>query len=167
MPLERGFFMRSHQSVASDLLSCRLMGKTGSIVHAYRITEVEIYGGEEDAASHARFGKTDRNSVMYESGGLAYIYLIYGMHWMLNIVTGHKNQPQAILIRGLEGISGPGRVTRRLGIDNSLNREPLFESNRLWLEKEAGFTSYYAVPRMGIDYAAEPWLSKPWRFIAR
>ena len=105
----------------------------GTIVRR-RITETEAYCGEEDTACHAHKGRTARTDVMYSPGGCAYIYLCYGMHEMLNVVTGPEGRPEAVLIRGVEGAEGPGRLTKLLQIDRSLNREDLVLSNRLWLE---------------------------------
>src|SRR5450759_3122719 len=85
----------------------------------YKITEVEAYCGSEDMACHAFKGRTTRTEIMYHEGGRLYIYLIYGMYWMMNIVTGEKNNPQAILIRGVEEFPGPGMLTKSLGIDKS------------------------------------------------
>ena len=83
-------------------------------VHRRRITETEAYCGEEDTACHAHKGRTPRTDVMYSPGGCAYIYLCYGMHNLLNVVTGPADHPEAVLIRGVEGAIGPGRVTKML-----------------------------------------------------
>ena len=104
----------------------------GTIIRR-RITETEAYCGEEDTACHAHKGRTPRTDVMYSPGGCAYIYLCYGMHEMLNIVTGAEDRPEAVLIRGIEGASGPGRLTKLLQIDRTLNREDLIVSKRLGL----------------------------------
>jgi DNA-3-methyladenine glycosylase len=87
------------------------------------ITETEAYRGEEDLACHARKGRTTRTEVMYGPGGYVYIYLVYGMYWMLNFVTGKTNIPQAVLIRGLKGMNGPGKLTKYLAIDKSFYGE--------------------------------------------
>jgi DNA-3-methyladenine glycosylase len=101
---------------------------------------------------------------MYHDGGRLYVYYVYGMYWMLNIVTGMENDPQAVLIRGLEDCQGPGRVTRLLGIDRSFYGEDLISSGRIWVE-ESGITPVYKTsPRIGIDYAGEVWKNKPWRY---
>jgi DNA-3-methyladenine glycosylase len=160
------FFSRDVLEVAPALLSSYLVKNEKGTKRRYRITEVEAYRGEEDLACHACRGKTRRTEVMYLGGGHLYIYLIYGMYWMLNIVTGKENQPQAALIRSIENISGPGRVTRQLGIDKSYNREDLIISDRIWLEQSAVTVPYHTSPRIGIDYAGEPWKSKLWRFAA-
>ena len=83
----------------------------GSVLRA-RIVETEAYFGEEDTACHAHKGRTPRTDVMYSPGGYAYVYLCYGMHDMLNVVTGPADHPEAVLIRGVEGASGPGRGAR-------------------------------------------------------
>lgn len=87
--------------------------QTGRTLRA-RITETEAYFGESDTACHAYHGRTRRTEVLYHSAGTVYVYLCYGIHWMLNLVTGPMNDPQAVLIRGVEGVSGPGRVTKYL-----------------------------------------------------
>lgn len=94
------------------------------------------------------------------------MYLIYGMYWMLNFVTGGEGQPQAILLRGIEGLEGPGKLTRALDIDKSFYAEDLTVSDRIWIEAVAGIQPVFAQKtRCGIDYAGEPWKSMPWRFI--
>ena len=116
-------------------------------------------------ACHASKGKTPRTEVMFREGGLVYVYLIYGMYWMLNIVTGIENQAEAVLIRGVEKISGPGRLGKALQLDKSFYGEELFNSDRIWIEDVKNVTKYVTTPRIGIDYAGEPWISKPWRFL--
>ena len=130
-----------------------------------RITETEAYAGERDTACHAHKGKTSRTAVMYEPGGIAYIYLCYGIHNLLNVVAGKTNQPEAVLIRGLEGISGPGRLTKALQIDRTLNKESFITSDTLWLE-EGEALPYSTTPRIGIGYASEEDQARLWRFVA-
>ena len=129
-----------------------------------RITETEAYCGEEDTACHAHKGRTPRTDVMYSPGGYAYIYLCYGMHEMLNVVTGIDGHPEAVLIRGLEGSNGPGKLTKALQIDRSLNRENLITSKRLWLESDGTPFKFTASPRIGIAYATKRDQSRKWRF---
>ena len=129
-----------------------------------RITETEAYCGEEDTACHAHKGRTPRTDVMYSPGGCAYIYLCYGMHEMLNIVTGVEGRPEAVLIRGIEGASGPGKLTKLLQIDRTLNREDLIASKRLWLESDGAVFNFTAAPRIGIAYASKRDQSRKWRF---
>lgn len=135
----------------------------GTVVRR-RITETEAYCGEEDTACHAHKGRTPRTDVMYSAGGFAYIYLCYGMYEMLNVVTGSEGRPEAVLIRGVEGADGPGRLTKLLDIDRSLNREDLVASNRLWLESDGSRVRYTASPRVGIAYAKVRDQKRKWRF---
>ena len=129
-----------------------------------RITEAEAYCGEEDTACHAHKGRTARTDVMYSPGGCAYIYLCYGMHEMLNVVTGPEGYPEAVLIRGVEGAEGPGRLTKLLKIDRSLNREDLVASDRLWLESDGLRARFTASLRIGISYASKRDQKRKWRF---
>ena len=131
-----------------------------------RITETEAYCGEEDTACHAHKGRTPRTDVMYSPGGCAYIYLCYGMHEMLNVVTGGEDRPEAVLIRGIEGANGPGKLTKLLQIDRTLNREDLIASKRLWLESDGSPFAFTASPRIGIGYATKRDQSRKWRFTA-
>lgn len=134
----------------------------------YRITETEAYDSEQDLACHASRGRTPRSEVLYSPGGVWYVYLCYGVHEMLNLVAGPAEWPAAVLIRGVEGISGPGRVTRALGIDRSLNREAAVPATGLWLEDDGWVpprSQVKCTPRIGIDYAGPVWSAKPWRFV--
>jgi DNA-3-methyladenine glycosylase len=163
--LNRDFYSRDVLTVAPELLCKRLVISRAGIPESFTITEVEAYRGEEDQASHARFGKTSRNAIMYGEGGFLYIYLIYGMYWMLNIVTGRADSPQAILVRGLKNLSGPGVLTRRLEIDKSYHGEDLVNSGRIWIEDSDEKPLVMQKPRIGIHYAGEPWVSHAWRFL--
>jgi len=165
MRLDRSFYERDVLIVAPELIGKRMIRNTPAGNPSYLITEVEAYRGTEDEASHARFGKTSRNAVMFDTGGLLYVYLIYGMYWMLNIVTGKRGQAQAVLIRGVSDISGPGRIARTLGIDRSFYGEDLVSSERIWIEDHSNIPEYVQQPRIGINYAGEPWKSQPWRYI--
>jgi DNA-3-methyladenine glycosylase len=151
------------------------------------ITETEAYGGIKDAASHA-FGnrRTARTEIMYAPGGAAYVYFVYGMHRMFNIVTGPRDSPEAVLVRAVKitaghdvvrrrrkGIaekdwaSGPGRVCTALGIEMHHNRHDLLVGEKIWIEDRSVLVPAREVkqtPRIGVDYAGE-WAKKPWRFI--
>lgn len=135
---------------------------------ARMITEVEAYHGESDLACHARAGRTARTAMLYEPGGVWYVYLCYGIHEMLNLVVGPAHWPAAILIRGVEGISGPGRVTKRLGIDRTLNGAAAAPASGLWIEDRGSRVARGKVrttKRIGVEYAGEFWAGKLWRFV--
>lgn len=162
--LSSTFFERDSLEVAPDLLGKYLVRRfDNGEIRRYRITDVEAYGGEEDKACHASKGRTKRTEVMYKIGGHIYVYLIYGMYWLLNIVTGKENQPQGVMIRSVEDIQGPGKVGKALHLDNSFYGESI-EGNRLWIEDTGDKPSYKTAKRVGIDYAGE-WKDKEWRFI--
>lgn len=164
--LDREFYTRDVLEVAPDLIGKYLAFRSGeNSVGKYVITEVEAYRGEEDRACHAWRGKTSRTRVMYQHGGLVYVYFIYGMYWMLNIVTEKENIPHAVLIRGIDGFNGPGKITRALGIDKSFYGEDLTVSERIWIEESGLNPKIKTSPRIGVDYAGE-WRDKPWRFFA-
>lgn len=161
------YFSRDVLEVAPSLIGKMLVRKLpdGSEIRGI-ITETEAYRGEEDLACHASKGRTPRTRVMYEQGGHIYIYLIYGMYYMLNIVTGPVNEPQAVLIRGIEGVNGPGRLTRYFFIKKDLNGFPLSSQSGLWIENVPNFSFHIEqMPRVGIDYAGEIWKNKPWRYL--
>ena len=165
--LDSDFFMRDVLDVAPSLLGKMLFRKfPGGNMICGMITEVEAYRGEEDLACHASRGRTARTEVMYGPGGNVYMYLIYGMYWMLNFVTGESDVPQAVLIRGLDIVSGPGRLTRQLELDRGFYGENLTGSDRLWLEDHGRKPDLEATPRIGVDYAGDTWASKPWRYLA-
>lgn len=163
------FFQRPTLQVAPELLGLWLTRRAprGGAELAFQFTEVEAYLGPEDLASHARFGSRARNGVMFGPGGHWYVYLIYGIHQMLNIVTGPPGEAGAALIRGLAGLPGPGRLTKRLGIGAELNGLPCAPASGLWIERrgpppppeEIGVS-----PRIGVDYAGPDWGARPYRF---
>ena len=146
-------------------LLCRRLDD-GAILRA-RITETEAYFGEEDTACHASHGRTARTDVMYAAGGAAYVYLCYGMHSLLNLVTGPEGHPEAVLIRGVERFPGPGRLTKALSITRDLNREDLAISSRLWLEDDGVAVSFRKSRRIGIGYATPRDQRRLWRFCVR
>jgi DNA-3-methyladenine glycosylase len=158
------FFSKDVLIVAPGLLGKILVRRfDDGRIERFRITETEAYRGEEDLACHASKGRTRRTEVMYLDGGRIYVYLIYGMYRMLNIVTGKAGEPQAALIRGLENVAGPGRVGKRLQPDGSFYGETL-PSERIRLEADVDVLTYTATPRIGVDYAGE-WKERPWRFV--
>ena len=162
---------RSDLSQPSNLLAPYLLGKllcrrTGSKILKYRIMETECYFGEEDTACHASKGKTERTKILYGKGGISYVYLCYGIHALFNVVTGEEGHPEAVLIRGVEGYNGPGKLTRAMEIDRSLNGEDMTTSDQLWLEDDGIWLPYKTAKRVGIDYATEEYRDILWRFIA-
>jgi DNA-3-methyladenine glycosylase len=154
-------------ALARWLLGKSLVRATAQDSSSHLITEVEAYVGETDRASHANKGRTPRTEVMYQSGGIWYVYLCYGIHEMLNLVVGPKDHPHAILIRGVGDIIGPGRLTKRLQIDRQLNGRPAHPDSGLHLEdhdREIARRFIKSGPRVGVDYAGPLWSAKPWRF---
>ena len=164
--LSRNFYTRDVLDVAPDLLGCNIIIGS-SKEQKYLITEVEAYRDEEDLACHASKGRTNRTEVMYGIGGHVYVYLIYGMYWMLNVVTGSMDEPQAVLIRGIKQCNGPGRVGRLLNLDKSFYGIDLASSNRMWIEPSVySFSNKINhSTRVGIDYAGAFWKNKKWRYM--
>jgi len=163
--LPKDFYIRDVLEVAPELPGKNMVIKLhDGCLGRFKITEVEAYRGSEDRACHAFKGRTARTEIMFHEGGRLYIYFIYGMYWMLNIVTGEKNIPQAVLIRGVEDYRGPGKLTRFLGIDKSFYGEDLVLSERIWFEDPGLVHTVKNGPRIGIDYAGEYWKERPWRY---
>lgn len=186
-PLPASFYRRPTLEVASDLLGCTLVRVLNGQRLAGRICEVEAYVGESDLASHAARGPSQRNRAMYGPGGLAYVYLIYGMHHCLNVVTEETGFPAAVLIRAiqpLEGVEvmrknraggakhgltdGPAKLCAALAIDRRLDGHDLTAGVELWLEpgEPAPDTIVQTTPRINVggDQQAR---SVPWRFVLR
>ena len=184
--LKREFYTRSNVlTVARELLGKLLVvpSTNGKRVSGM-IVEVEAYRGPEDRASHAYGGRrTKRTETMYQAGGTAYVYFVYGMYYQFNVVSNIVDIPHAILVRALqpvEGIevmrkrrhshpdhnltNGPGKLCIALGIDRNLDSADLL-GHRVWLEEYETIRpgQISRGPRVGIDYAEE-WVSKPWRF---
>ena len=163
--LLKEFFIRDVLEVAPDMPGKNIVvrlkdGKYGR----FQVTDVEAYRGKEDKACHASKGRTARTEIMFDEGGKLYVYLIYGMYWMLNVVTGEENTPQAVLIRGVENYSGPGILTRSFGIDRTYYGEDLTISERIWFEDTGTYPLVKNSPRIGIDYAGQYWKSRLWRY---
>lgn len=170
--LSRRFFSRPSDVVARALLGKVLVcGERAGLV-----VETEAYLGPDDKASHARFGPSSRSAVMFGPGGVSYVYLIYGMYDMFNIVTGRDGEPQAVLVRavhprrGIDGgpgsARGPGKLCRALGITRARhNGIDLTESAQLFVAPGSRVAPERVArgPRVGIDYAGE-WAPAPLRF---
>jgi DNA-3-methyladenine glycosylase len=174
--LGREAFLETTLRAARDLLGKFLVRAAGGTRISVMIAEVEAYKGPADRASHAWSGRrTGRTEVLYAEGGRAYIYLAYGLHWLLNLTTGGPGRPECVLIRaavsvqGAERIvlKGPGLLTRHLKIDGALRGVDVTESRELWVEDRGIRICARDVrrgPRIGIDYAGAYWASRPWRY---
>lgn len=152
-------------NVAPLLLGKLLCVNTNGTVKKARITETEAYFGEDDTACHAHKGRTKRTEILYRKGGVSYVYLCYGIHALMNVITGPDEHPQGVLLRGVEGLSGPGKLTKAMGITCEHNGVDLVSSDIIWLEDD-GFKpkEIKTSPRIGIDYATKEYRDKLWRF---
>lgn len=153
------FYHRPCLEVAQDLVGKVLV--FGG--HRLRISETEGYCGESDTACHASKGRTKRTEVLYMDAGTVYVYLCYGMHWLLNLVTGEKEQPEAVLIRACVDAPGPGRLTKALGITGELNRTSAVDGP-LWVEDDGFSCEIQRDKRVGIGYASQEDQDRLWRF---
>ena len=166
--VERELFAFPATVLAPRLIGHLLCRATPQGILRLRIVETECYFGEEDTACHAHRGRTPRTETLYREGGIAYVYLCYGMHHLLNVVSGPAEHPEAVLLRGVEGFIGPGRLTRALQITKELNGLDLRDSEELWLEEDDQTASFAArivtAPRVGIDYADPADRDRPWRY---
>ena len=158
--LSYAFFHRPCLEVARELVG-KLLVVNGK---RFRISETEAYCGEADTACHAHKGKTKRTEVLYADAGTLYIYLCYGIHWLLNIVTGEPGQPEAVLIRACLEAPGPGKLTKALGITGTLNRESAVSSPELWIEDDGFSCEVETAKRVGIGYASQEDQDRLWRF---
>lgn len=183
MKVDRAFYARPALDVAPDLLGKVLVRRLNGRNLSGKIVETEAYVGPHDLACHASKGRTPRTDVMFGPPGHAYVYMIYGFHYCLNVVTDAEGYPAAVLIRALEPLqnvewmrrlrnnaecetdiaNGPGKLCQALSIDKRLNREDLVRKI-LWVEDQ-GLDSHPILtsPRVGVDYAGE-YKDKPWRF---
>jgi len=181
--LPRSFYSRSTLQVAQDLIGKVLVRDFDGRWLSGKIVETEAYVGPHDLACHASKGHTPRTSIMFGPAGYAYVYMIYGFYFCLNVVTERKGYPAAVLIRGVEPLenldfmrelrnnperdtniaSGPGKLCRAMSIDKRLNGEDLL-GRTLWIEdRKLDSGPILSSPRVGVDYAGE-YKDKPWRF---
>jgi len=154
--------------VAPDLLGKYLVRQVGSKKFALPILEVEAYDGEKDLACHAAKGRTKRTEILYAKAATIYVYLCYGMYWMLNIVTGPKDYPAAVLIRAAGEFDGPGKLTRALAIDKTLHGKSLGRASGLWIEERGSVgpgQKILQTVRIGVSYAGPLWSKKKYRFL--
>ncbi|MFL6717558.1 MAG: DNA-3-methyladenine glycosylase [Burkholderiaceae bacterium] len=169
--LARTFFDRDTELVARELLGCLLVHRVDGVERVGRIVETEAYLGVGDLAAHSARGVTPRTQVMFGPPGHAYVYLIYGMHHCLNIVTEAEGQGTAVLLRALEPVrdlhgktSGPGLLCKAMGIDRRLNGHDFCSATLHVLPRPAGQAAAVVKrPRIGVDYAGE-WAARPLRF---
>lgn len=184
--LGREFFARPTLTVARALLGQRLVRQLNGELLAGRIVETEAYIGPDDTACHAHKGRTARTEVMFGSPGVAYVYLIYGIHSMLNIVTEQVGFPAAVLIRAVDPLegqetmrqrrppastlrqltNGPGKLCQAFGIDRRLNGWEVTKGQQLWLEAGQSLSEVEVAtgPRVGITYADPADRQVTWRF---
>lgn len=183
MILPEDFFRRDTLRVARELIGCTLVSRVGGKEVRGMIVETEAYRGPLDPAAHSYRGRTERVRALYEGKGLAYIYLIYGMHWCLNLSCGHEGEPDCVLLRALEPVggidvmigrrktdrladlcSGPGKLCAALGVTKELYGVSVFDPDSpLTVEAGAAGLAVESSPRIGIDYAGDA-KSWPWRF---
>lgn len=160
-PLPYEFYHRHALEVAPDLVGKLLIHNGISL----RISETEAYCGESDTACHAHKGRTKRTEVLYADAGTIYIYLCYGMHWLMNVITGNENDPQGVLIRACVDAEGPGKLTKKLGITGEMNRQSIVSSGVLWIADDGFPCNVRTGKRVGIGYASREDQDRPWRFI--
>lgn len=174
--LTRQFYTRPTLKVAKELLGKHIVRQKGKKKLEGMIAETEAYIGPQDRACHAYGGKvTQRNKAEYLVGGHIYIYLVYGLHWQLNISTYESGKPECVLIRSLDRnlgklADGPGKLCRYLKLDKSFYGEDLAESKKIWLEDRGVKikpSRIIATGRIGIDYAGPYWAKRKWRFLLK
>lgn len=161
------FFNRDCLEVAPELVGKILVRRLpdGTELRE-RIAETEAYRGEEDKACHASKGRTPRTELLYGKSGIIYIYLCYGMHWLMNVITGDEETPQGVLIRAGEKHNGPAKLTKALQITGAYNGQSIHGNSEIWLEDDGCSPKITTAPRVGIDYAGDYWKNIEWRFIA-
>lgn len=167
--LPLSFFQRSAIAVARELLGKQLVRQfPDGTITKLTIKEVEAYDGPQDLANHGAKGRTPRNEIMFAQGGYFYVYLCYGIHLMLNVVCDQTDYPAAVLIRCAGHINGPGKLTKFLQLEKSLNGKAAIADNGLWFV-DVGLKvteeDIKTTPRIGISKHAEQWRYKHFRFL--
>jgi DNA-3-methyladenine glycosylase len=172
VPLPRAFYARGAEEVAAGLLGKVLVGDVAGVRRRARIVETEAYVGTHDLASHSSKGRTARNESMWGPPGHAYVYFVYGMHWMLNVVCAEAGDPQAVLLRAAEplddwqaNLAGPARLARAFGVTKSQDGADLC-AGPLHIEDGEAPEQVARLPRIGVDYAGE-WAKAPLRFVTQ
>jgi DNA-3-methyladenine glycosylase len=164
--LAPSFFNRPADQVARDLLGKALVRRIGRTRQTLTVTETEAYLGPHDLACHAARGRTARTEIMFGGPGTLYVYFVYGLHWMLNIITGPVGYPAAVLIRSAGELTGPGKLTKALAITQDLNGKRADCATGLWLEDRGGSSGrIMATPRIGVAYAGPRWARRKLRFV--
>lgn len=158
------FFLQDAYTAAQQLIGKWICRNIDGKIFKFQITETECYYGTGDTACHASKGKTARTSIMWHKGGVCYVYLCYGIHNMLNFITGEENHPEGVLIRGVKGAPGPGRASKAMGINKSLYGESLLTSEKIWVEDDGKPYSFTYGKRVGIGYASQEDQDRLWRF---
>ena len=158
--LSYDFYHRPCLEVARDLVGKVLVHEGKQL----RISETEAYCGESDTACHASRGRTRRNEVLYADAGTVYVYLCYGIHWMLNVITGDAEDPQGVLIRACVDAEGPGKLTKALGITGRRNRDNAATSPDIWIGDDGFRCALETDKRVGIGYASQEDQDRLWRF---
>lgn len=158
------FYHRPCLEVSRDLVGKILVHKTAEGEKRLRITETEAYCGVHDTACHAHKGRTPRTEVLYAEAGTIYVYLCYGVHDLMNVITGDVDDPQGVLIRACEGAPGPGRLTKALGITRAHNRQSIVDNEEVWIEDDGQVFEVETDKRVGIGYASQEDQDQPWRF---
>lgn len=154
------FYHRHALDVAPDLVGKVLVCGDKRL----RISETEAYCGIADTACHAHKGRTKRTEVLYADAGTIYVYLCYGMHWLMNVITGDADDPQGVLIRACVDAPGPGKLTKKLGITGEYNRQSILTCPDLWIEDDGFRCTVETDIRVGIGYASQEDQDKLWRF---
>ena len=168
MKLAAEFFHRGALDVARDLVGKVIVRRlSDGTLLSERISETEAYCGEEDKACHASKGRTNRTEILYGESGFIYVYLCYGMHWLMNVITGEKDMPQGVLIRAGEVLDGPANLTKYLLVNGDFNKRKIYDDSEIWIEDDGFRSEIVTAPRVGIDYAGEYWRDIKWRFIAK
>lgn len=174
--LEKEFFGRDCLEVAPEICGKILcVRQSDGSVRRVRITEAEAYRGEEDTACHAHKGRTPRTELLYGESGVIYVYLCYGMHWLMNVITGEVDFPQGVLFRAggvpldesgvVKKLDGPAKLTKHLGISKAHNGQFLYGNADVWLEDDGSVFEIKTDVRVGIDYATEEYRLKQWRYV--
>lgn len=168
MKLDAAFFHRDCLELAPALVGKIIARRMpDGQVRRLRITETEAYRGEEDTACHAHKGRTRRTEILYGESGVIYVYLCYGIYWLMNVISGEAEQPQGVLIRACAGYEGPGRLTKQLAVDGSFNRRSAWDDPDIWFEDDGLDCAIITDKRVGIGYASEEDQNRLWRFILK